>query len=287
MAIAEGLETAHDKGVIHRDLKPANLKITPDGTPKILDFGLAKALQTQSVAHGSSSHSPTLTKGTAVGTVMGTAAYMSPEQARGKPVDRRADIWAFGVVLHETLSGRKLFKGETVSDTLAAVLRAEVKWNALPSETPAGVRRVLRRCLSRDPKTRLQHIGDARLELGERDDAAPTSAPSGRLQLRHLAAAAVCGMALIAFLAASFWPSLPSPRVVEFEIAPPDEISPMSRPVVSPDGSTIAFVAAQEGVSGIYVRAVDGVGIAPIENTEHSRAPIFWSPDSNDLAFFC
>ena len=173
--IADALEAAHEKGIVHRDLKPANVKITPEGKVKVLDFGLAKAL-TGDASSPDVSHSPTLTaQATQAGVVIGTAAYMSPEQARGKAVDKRADIWAFGAVLYEMLSGRKAFEGETVSDTLAAVLRADIDWSSLPSQTPAAVRGVLRRCLDRDPKHRLRDIGDARIAL---EDLTATSTSS-------------------------------------------------------------------------------------------------------------
>jgi len=166
--IAEGLEAAHERGVVHRDLKPANLKLTRDGTVKILDFGLAKAYGGEAEAAGSGglSQSPTMSRQmTEVGVIFGTAAYMSPEQARGGTVDRRADIWAFGVVLFEMLTGKRLFTGETVSDTLAAVLRQEIDWKALPASTPPGVLRLLERCLDRDSKRRLRDIGEARVAL--------------------------------------------------------------------------------------------------------------------------
>ncbi len=165
--IAEALEEAHEKGIVHRDLKPANIKLTPEGKAKVLDFGLAKAYASDADSGKTDvSHSPTLTRaGTEAGVILGTAAYMSPEQARGKPVDKRADIWAFGVVLFEMLTGKRLFHGETVSDTLAAVLKTDPDWGLLPAETPPRVRALLRRCLTRDPRQRLRDIGDARIEI--------------------------------------------------------------------------------------------------------------------------
>ncbi|HRB13927.1 MAG TPA: serine/threonine-protein kinase, partial [Vicinamibacteria bacterium] len=180
--IAEGLEEAHERGIIHRDLKPANIKLTPDGKVKILDFGLAKALEGESGASGANSqlsHSPTISRHmTEAGMIMGTAAYMSPEQARGKPVDKRADIWAFGVVLFEMLTGERLFAGETVSDTLAAVLKTDPDWKQLPGETPAALNTLLRRCLERDPRQRLRDIGDARIFLSDPGDAHEDRAPA-------------------------------------------------------------------------------------------------------------
>ena len=167
--LAEGLEYAHERGIVHRDLKPANIKTTPDGSVKILDFGLAKAVVGEASGSGPTSTPtilPTMTSaGTAMGMILGTAAYMSPEQARGKPVDKRADIWAFGVVLFEMLAGRRLFEGETVSDTLAAVLTRSIDLDALPRSVPAPLRRLIARCLERDPKTRLRDIGEARIAL--------------------------------------------------------------------------------------------------------------------------
>jgi len=180
--IAEALEAAHEQGIVHRDLKPANIKLRPDGTVKVLDFGLARAWEADS-ADASLSMSPTMTKhATVEGVILGTAAYMSPEQARGKRVDRRADIWAFGAVLWEMLTGRRLFDGETVADILAGVLREEPAWKDLPPMTPPSLRRLLRRCLTRDPRQRQQHMGDARLELD--DGLEEAMRPVGETHLR-------------------------------------------------------------------------------------------------------
>src|SRR5262245_20161925 len=160
--IAEALEASHELGIIHRDLKPANIKLRPDGTVKVLDFGLAKALEPAGGESGDDTASPTITSpATHAGMILGTAAYMSPEQAKGRVVDRRADVWAFGAVLFEMLSGHRAFKGEDVADTLAAVLRTDPTWSQLPPDTPLSVRRLLTRCLQKDAKRRLQHIGDA------------------------------------------------------------------------------------------------------------------------------
>ena len=215
---------------------------------------------------------------------MGTAAYMSPEQARGKPVDRRADIWAYGVVLFEALTGRRLFEEETVSDTLAAVLRADIPWNTLPRELPTSVRRLLRRCLERDPKTRLQHVGDARLELAEHEDELPLGADASRPRLAYLAIAFVAGMAVLAVATRSMSPSPPRPSVVEFDITRPEGVTNFGSAAVSPDGTTIAFRGIEGGVGYLYLRSLDAQEPTVIDNVGRVNG-LFWSPDGTRVGF--
>ena len=178
--IAEALEAAHEQGIIHRDLKPANIKLRPDGTVKVLDFGLAKALEPAAARAGDATISPTITSPamTQLGVILGTAAYMSPEQAKGRQADKRSDVWAFGAVLYEMLSGQRAFKGDDIADTLAAVLRQDIDWTALPASTPASVRRLIARCLDRDVRRRLRDIGEARIVL--EDPAATRKRRRGR-----------------------------------------------------------------------------------------------------------
>jgi len=210
--IAEGLEAAHEKGIVHRDLKPANLKLTRDGTVKILDFGLAKAYggEAEGATSGELSQSPTMSRQmTEAGVIFGTAAYMSPEQERGATVDKRADIWAFGVVLFEMLTGKRLFTGETVSDTLAAVLKTEPEWEAVPASTPSGLRKLLRRCLTKELRQRLQAIGEARIALEQPLGTPDTVRVSSGL--RALPWALTLLLALVA--AVALWaPWRPAPR---------------------------------------------------------------------------
>jgi serine/threonine-protein kinase len=306
--IAEALEEAHEKGIVHRDLKPQNIKAPLEEKVKVLDFGLAKAMDSAGAGSGATSasqlaQSPTLTYGaTQLGMILGTAAYMSPEQAAGKSVDRRADIWAFGVVLWEMLSGKRLFEGETVPETLGAVFRQEIDFDALPASAPPAVRRLVERCLERDPKLRLRDIGEARIAL-----ASPgVSSPSAATASRPPAAAAKKGWKLtwpwlvLALVFGTAWLWMPrlrsSPRavavparLVALSVAAPANhvLASDETPVLdlSRDGTRLAFEA--EGPEGrqLYLRRIDRAEVTPIESSRGASQP-FFSPDGRSLAFY-
>ena len=301
--IALALEAAHEKGVIHRDLKPLNIKITPDGRVKVLDFGLAKLLESETGSQALSM-SPTLSvHATYAGMILGTAAYMSPEQARGKPVDRRADIWAFGCILFEMLTGKQAVDaGETVSDAIAAVLRGDPDWSALPADTPPYVRALLRRCLQKDPQKRLRDIGDARLEMDEGPTTPAAPAPSVAMQtpekprraMRMVAAGLAAGICVTAAVAWAIVHFAPAPRLqpMRFAIVPPPAQSLVAtgtdrQLAISPDGRNIVYVAggSTQGTGQLVVRAIDRLDGEPLRGISGARFP-FISPDGKWIGFF-
>jgi serine/threonine-protein kinase len=302
--LAEALEAAHEAGIVHRDLKPANIKVRDDGVVKVLDFGLAKAADATASLNGDVGimNSPTFTSPavmTRMGVILGTAAYMSPEQARGKAADRRSDMWAFGVIVYEMLTGRMAFEGETVTDVLAAIVTREPDWSALPSATPAPLVRLLRRCLARDPKRRLSDAGEARYQIEELLASAPDSPVDHRTMTRSsvrkramalLPWIAAAGFALLAFV---IWRSAhaatASPEVIHYSIEalPKTSINIVSRPAIaiSADGRHVAFVATAGGQTRIYLRSRNEFDPRPLPGTEGASEPVF-APDGRWLAFF-
>ena len=306
--IAEALEAAHEQAVVHRDLKPANIKVRPDGTVKVLDFGLAKSVGPDANAGRLATESPTITAGHSLpGVILGSAAYMAPEQARGFPVDKRADIWAFGAVLYEMLTGTRAFRGEVIPDVLAAVLRGEVDWSQLPPDTPPRLRQLLERCLTNDPKQRLRDIGEARVAIAaiERDPYSVNDAEGRRIAESERAGAtrrryeriafalAAVAIGISVFIATRFagsgaQPSASDPRRWSVLAPPGTRLNVDSANVaLSPDGRTLALVVGT-GIAAenqLWVRPLDSLIAHRIESGDGVVLP-FWSPDSTRIAFF-
>ncbi len=311
--IAEALEAAHEQGIIHRDLKPANIKVRPDGTVKVLDFGLAKAMGPADAGHDRRegddgrgvrrqpdlSQSPTITSPphmTGLGVILGTAAYMSPEQATGKPADKRSDLWAFGVVLFEMLTGRQAFTGDTVSHVIAAVLRDEPDWASLPASTPASIRRLLQRCLAKDRTRRLDSAFAARVDIEDAQGAqgnvtslpgvAAVSSRRGTWRGRVVAAGAVLGVAALAVPAVQHMREvrevLPETRVDI--VTPASGTNDYASFAPSPDGRRIVFMVSVDGVSGLWLRSLRGTTAQLLPGTEGAGSA-FWSPDGRSLGF--
>jgi serine/threonine protein kinase len=288
--IAEGLEAAHEKGIIHRDLKPANVKITPDGRVKLLDFGLSKAFVGE-LGDASRSNSPTLSiAATNAGVILGTAAYMSPEQAKGIEVDKRADIWAFGVVLFEMLSGTRLFDEPTNSETLAAVLKSEIRLQALPASCPSALRLLIQRCLDRDQRRRLRDIGEARVAIeSAAKEPEPIAIASAPPLSRFRSAAWIAVGALGAALIVTAWTFLPKAEPLkplirlEVDFGPDASFTANAAPeaILSPDGSRLVYLSRRR----LFTRRLDESKATELAGTEGATNP-FFSPDGQWVAFF-
>jgi eukaryotic-like serine/threonine-protein kinase len=295
--IAEGLEAAHDKGIIHRDLKPANVKVTPEGKVKVLDFGMAKALATD-IGQSDPANTPTLSHAaTTPGVILGTIGYMSPEQARGKTVDKRTDLWAFGCVLYEMLCGHPAFGGEDTADILAAIVKMEPDWTLLPATIPVKIRDLLRRCLQKDKTLRMQAAGDARIEIQEvlTSPEAPEGTAVGPTRPgRAWRYGAILAAAVVALIAVATWNLMRSPATLPplvsrlvINLPPGDQLAALDYPAIaiSPDGTQLAYVAIHSRIRQIYLRKLDSLEARPLPGTEGANTP-FFSPDGGWLGFF-
>jgi serine/threonine protein kinase len=291
--VAAALEAAHDRDLVHRDLKPANIKVTPEGSVKVLDFGLAKSVGAES---DSDPMAPLGTMMTGTGVVLGTVSYMSPEQARGAAVDRRTDIWALGCVLFEMLTGRRAFEGPSATDTLVMILEREPDWSRLPANTPAAMRRLLRRCLAKDTRRRLRDVGDARLEL--EDAATPAESASETIprapdrsawfKIAALVALGVVGGVVSTMLVLQRKASEPTPEI-RFSVIPPagDRLGSTDFPAlaISPDGRLVTYVAGRRGTTELMLHRLNASASVPLPGTANALSP-FFSPDSQWIAFF-
>jgi eukaryotic-like serine/threonine-protein kinase len=275
--IAEALECAHEKGIVHRDLKPANVKVTPEGQVKVLDFGLAKLTESGTAADSKD--------GTEAGIILGTASYMSPEQARGEDADKRTDIWAFGAILFEMLTGKRTFIGQTNGDILAAVLTQDPRWEELPAGTPQNIRKLLARCLERDRKRRLRDIGEARIAIEDHvANPAPGVSPPGRQILPWLVSA-VLAVGAASLVLTHFREATSAGPLLTYRIAPPEQAK-FIQLAPSPDGRTLAFTAFEAGgVSRVWMRRLDSLNAQVLAGTEGALLP-FWSPDSRFIGFW-
>jgi len=277
--IADALAAAHDKGIVHRDLKPANVKVTPQGVVKVLDFGLAKAVSVRSALEDHSILSTETIGLTQAGMLLGTAPYMAPEQAQGKPVNKQADIWAFGVVLYEMLTGRKPFQGDTATDTLASVIKEQPDWDRVP----AKMRRLLQKCLEKDLKRRLRDIGDVWILL-ERES--PAERQRRRVSWLWPSVAAALFLAALTFGFLYYRHKPPGAATVRFEIAPPEKVAAGNGFGVSPDGLKLVFLATgEDGISRLWVRSLDTFETRPLGGTEGAASIPIWSPDSRFVAY--
>jgi serine/threonine-protein kinase len=298
--IVDALAAAHERGIVHRDLKPANIKVRADGVVKVLDFGLAKTRRDVSASTPPDANSPTVLSPTfrsdlSQGIILGTAAYMSPEQAKGKPVDKRTDIWAFGCVLFEMLAGKMAFPGDNITEILAGVVRGEPDWLALPPSTPPSVQRLLRRCLSKDLKDRLSDIGVASLEIRDATEVPqPTVAQGPNIQRAPafwamLAAGLVAGAIIAAIVAWSMWPAQTSPPALQLTIEWPDNViwvGPSGSGVaISPDGTHLAYIGVDRSGPRVYVQDLRGDDVRVVSSTSEAPYNPFFSPDSTQIGF--